>query len=362
MRILTGIDLPFSPSCGSMILCDDLYSNIPATDEVKFLALQSKEGKKWSKIKNVHLLKTKKETDEKKFDKYVLNLSSEINKHVKIFKPDIIHIQHLSFGMARAFSKIKLPKIAICHGTAVLSAINNKFHKKNITKILDSSQVVIFPTKNMLNDCKKIYKFSQKTKIIPWGIPDELFSFKQNRKYPIKNSLNLLYAGRLTENKGVDTIINALKLIDNRVQLTIIGNGDTLNKLKQITKKNKLDKKINFINFQKRKKLWEYFKKFNIIITPTKKIEAFCLTAIEAQAHGLPVIYSSTGGMKSAIGKSGIMFKAGDYNDLANKINYLISNNNLLSYYSNQSIINAKKYKISKTQKMFWDISRDILT
>ncbi len=197
--------------------------------------------------------------------------------------------------------------------------------------------------------------------IIPWGIPDELCKQAKPKKRWAKKEYNILYAGRLSKNKGVDIIINALTLLDKRVKLTIIGSGDQLENLKKITIDNSLKNRVKFIPFQTRKRLWEYFKNFDTLVVSTKIIEAFCLTAVEAQAHGLPVIYSDIGGTKDVIGKSGIIFKAGSHIDLAAKINSLLFNFEALNNYSKLAIKNVKKYKISKTKKLFYDISAEII-
>ena len=308
MKILTGIDLPFAPSCGSFTLCDGLYSNLHKKNKVRFLALNSSTGRKWSNIKDVHILKIKKEIDLKKFDGYVDKIYKEVEKHLREFSPDIIHIQHLSFGMAAALSKINLPKIAICHGTGVEFAIKSNFHKNNVKKIINSANKIIFPTASMYEDYKRIFNVSRKKIIIPWGIPDKLCKCARPKKVWSKKEFNILYAGRLSANKGVDIIINALTMLDKRVKLTIIGSGDQLENLKKLTRDNNLKNRVKFIPFQERKKLWEYFKNFDTLIVSTKIIEAFCLTAVEAQAYGLPVIYSDIGGTKDVIGKSGIIF------------------------------------------------------
>jgi len=362
MRILTGIDLPFAPSSGSFTLCDGLYSDLLKNDKVRFLALNSEIGKKWSKIKDVHILNIKKETDQEKFSGYVSAISKEIKKHISEFNPDIIHIQHLSFGMAVALSETKLPKIAICHGTGVEFAINSDFHQNNVRKVIHSANKVIFPTKSMYDDYKRVFNVSKKKMIVPWGIPDELCNQAILKNNWGKEKYHILYAGRLSENKGVDLIIKSLTLLDKRVVLTVIGSGDQLEKLKRLAKELNLMNRVKFIPFQKRDKLWKYFKNFDTLIVSTKIIEAFCLTAVEAQAYGLPVIYSNIGGTKDVIGRSGIMFQGGNYKDLADKINELMFNFSLLDKYSEFSIENAKKYKISKTKNFFWDISNKIIT
>jgi hypothetical protein len=72
-------------------------------------------------------------------------LHIEILKHVDEFRPDIIHIQHLSFGMALACNKLKnIPKIAICHGTEALFELDSTFHLSLLKSVVESVNRLVF--------------------------------------------------------------------------------------------------------------------------------------------------------------------------------------------------------------------------
>mgnify|MGYP001558791118 CR=1 FL=1 len=359
MKILTGIDLPFSPNCGSMILANDLYSNLPKGISVRFLALAPSTPNDWTDIKDVQLLRIKKEINPEKYPTYVNSLSKEIEKHVSEFRPDVIHVQHLSFGMALALSNIPLPKIAICHGTDIQFALQSNFHKQNIVEIYNKSQKIIFPTKRIFNEFVELTVFKKKSVIIPWGIPDEICIRPICRPDSVRRKI--LYAGRLDANKNVDTIINSMRFIDPTIHLTVIGDGDQKDFLINLVKKYNLESRITFLDFLPRKILWKKLTDFDAIVVSTKKIEAFCLVAVEAQAHGLPVIYSKTNGLIEVVGKSGISFKVQDSEELAKIVNRLLFNEKLIKKYSLLGKRNAKRYKISKTRKLFLKVSRELL-
>lgn len=364
MRILTGIDLFFEPSCGSMILCNDVYSNFPENTKVKFIALQGSEvNRNWSKIKDVTLYKVKKITDEKLYHKYVDELYLKIKNELDEFLPDLIHIQHLTFGMALAFSKIneKIPKIAICHGTDVLYSINNDFHRRNVIQVCKASKYVIFPSNEMYNDFKRIIgiDLGSKAKIISWGIP--CVEEKNEQKINLDGKINLLYAGRITEDKGVDIIINAMKSLSERFCLTIIGSGTYEENIKKEVKNNKLSKRINFLPFLSRDELWKKFKEYHLLIVSTQEIESFCLVAIEAQGHGLPVVYSNTSGLKEIIGDSGVSFIPKNPIDLGIKIEEIFRSN-LFRKLTTKSKENAKKFAVSKTIMNFYFLSKKVVS
>lgn len=360
MRILTGIDLPFSPSCGSLILANDLYSSV-SDHKVRFLALLPYSPQGWSGLEDLSLLAIKKEKDENIFFSYVASLHKEILKHVDEFKPDIIHIQHLSFGMALAFAKLdNVPKVAICHGTGVLFARNSRFHLDILKEVVSRTERIIFPSTGMYKDLKKIIE-PKKAEIVPWGLPDAMMrsfkiSQKQNRK-----GLNILYAGRLTKNKQLDLVIRAIYLLEETVSLTIIGEGEELENLMQLVNHLGLKRRIKFISFMSREDLWRSFKDFDVLVVCSQNIEAFCLVAIEAQAHGLPVIYARTGGLVDILGNTGLEFDANSYQDLADKINQVFMNKEVLHDLSNRGLRNARKYVISKTRERVLTISAEVI-
>lgn len=358
MKILTGIDLPFIPNCGSMILANDLYSSLPNDVEARFLALFPSVPKDWSSIKDVQLLKVKKETDPNKYVPYVAELKEKIEEQIKEYKPDIIHIQHLSFGLALAFSNIDLPKLAVCHGTDIQFALQSEFHKRNVIDIYNRSQKIIFPTQRIFDEFTELTVYKDKSVIVPWGVPDDI-CLRPSNVIPL--SRRILYAGRLDENKNVDTIVKAMRYVEPSISLTIIGEGDQKDKLVALTKDYKLESRISFVDFLPRQELWKKFGEFDAIVVSTKKIEAFCLTAVEAQAYGLPAIYSRTNGLLEVVGDSGISFEAQNEKGLAKDINKLVLNEDILKKYSILGKENSQRFKISKTRNMFIDISRKLI-
>lgn len=364
MKILTGIDLPFNPSCGSMILCDDLYYTEKSNYQIKFLALNSNNLYSWSKLRDVCLIGIEKIYDPDDYHNYVLNLRDFAEGQVRKFKPDIIHIQHLGFGMALALADIEnIPKIAICHGTDVLFSLKNEFHKNNLLKILNSVQCVISPTQKMLTQLLSIIPPGgvKNYEIVPWGISDLVIENAQPRTW-FQSGKYLLYAGRLADEKNIHVLFKAITLLDENINLTVVGDGDEKDRLKRIVDVENLHQRIYFEDFLPREELWKRFKNFDAIVIPTKEVEAFCLIAIEAQSYGLPIIHSNTGGLEEVIGDTGIIFDNEDPGDLARKIQLLFSDTAMMNKLSRKGLQNVEKYKISNTQKRFFEISQKIIS
>ena len=364
MRILTGIDIHFNPFGGSPLICDDWYSLLEKDHEVLFLTMQPFSKKRWWKMKNVHFLSTGKTKDVDKYPKYIKELTKEINVIVADFNPDIIHMQHINFGLSRVFAdlQIEVPKIGICHGTDTQVASSNAYFKSNLKHIADNIDYLVFPAENMAKDFFKIYKNKKDYSIIHHGLPKELFT--RHKAKNISHELKLLYAGRLNHYKGADIAVKAMTVIDQSVHLDIIGDEDEKNyvqKIKKIIKKHNLHDRVRLSKSISRHELWKKFSDYDAILIPSRSLEAFSLTAIEAQARGLPVIYGNGGGIVNVVGDSGIIIKDNKPKTLAKIIKKIKEDPRVLDKIRKKGYKNSRKYKIDKQIKKLINISSKII-
>lgn len=142
------------------------------------------------------------------------------------------------------------------------------------------------------------------------------------------STVNLLYVGRLRKHKGVDILIEALEILENKNwRLSIIGDGAEIKNLKRLVRKKGLLKEITFYGFQK--SVEKFYEGHDILIVPSLN-EEFGLVIIEAMQFGVAVIGSDKGGIPEIIenGKDGLLFKSGNVKSLSAAIEYLINNPN----------------------------------
>lgn len=144
---------------------------------------------------------------------------------------------------------------------------------------------------------------------------------------PMDNKMKLCIVGGISEAKNQIDLINAVQLLPNNdFTLDIIGEGTPqyVGRLEIMIKNKGLEKKINFVGH--RAMIGELLADYNIGII-TSKNEAFGRVTIEYMLAGVPVIASNAGANKELIdnGNTGIFYELGDAQDLANKIEELIS-------------------------------------
>ena len=135
------------------------------------------------------------------------------------------------------------------------------------------------------------------------------------------NSKFILYAGMLSDSKGVEELINSYlnsNLVD--VNLKIIGSGP-----KEGYLKNKYNyQKIEFLGQIDNKTTLNYILNSRCIVTATKMYEGQPRLLTEASYLGVPAIFPNFGGMGEFFPKNyELVFDQFDYEDLTKKINLL---------------------------------------
>ncbi|MFC9683281.1 glycosyltransferase family 4 protein [Streptomyces sp. NPDC056948] len=348
LRITTGIDLPLKPSCGSMIFCSDLYRQMAGRAHTTFLALPPADPAWQHGFAATLFASAAKAPYGPGFERYVEELTSEVQQHLAAHPADVVHAQHLGFGLALAFVRAaQVPVIAIAHGTDVIAATDSPQARAVLTEIVDGATTVVAPNQSLARRINHLTdnQYTDKITLVPWGIP--LAAAHRPPRPPSGHRLRLLHAGRLDANKHTITAIEALALTADRHELTVIGSGPELATLQDRARELGVTDQVTFIPFQPREQLWRSFGDFDAFVFTTAGLEAFGLVAVEAQAHGLPVLYAEIAGMASTLGSAALRFPVGDAEQLARTIDRLADNPSLRRRLSNTGPANAARYDIA---------------
>jgi len=139
-----------------------------------------------------------------------------------------------------------------------------------------------------------------------------------------------LYVGRLSEEKGIRTLITAFSKIPEK-RLVIIGDGPMLKEVQSMIKKKQITN-ISLLGRKNHTTVINYMKKCRFLVFPSECYEGLPLAVLESYSCQLPVIASRLGSMAEIIqdGETGLLFSPGDSNDLINKINYLWNQKDML--------------------------------
>lgn len=164
-------------------------------------------------------------------------------------------------------------------------------------------------------------------------------------------NLNLLYAGRIYPEKGIDTVIEAMiKLVKGNgkrdIKLSLAGSGSVEyeNHLHQLVNQAGLTGNVLFLGWVPPAEMPELLRKFDVLLLPSIWPEPFSRAVLEGMISGLVVVGTRTGGTPEIIvdGENGLMFMPNDPGDLAKKIAHLIDDpesRNQMGFAGRQTIL-----------------------
>jgi glycosyltransferase involved in cell wall biosynthesis len=132
-----------------------------------------------------------------------------------------------------------------------------------------------------------------------------------------------MFAGRLSEEKGIGTLLSAWNLIHGTIPLKVVGDGP----LKEEVMRRDAGGSIQYLGTQRRETVLELMHEAAFLVVPSICYENFPLTIVEAFSCGLPVIGSNLGALGEIIKdqRTGLHFRPGDAEDLATKVVWAVA-------------------------------------
>jgi FkbM family methyltransferase len=165
-------------------------------------------------------------------------------------------------------------------------------------------------------------------KFIAGGLPAERVFVKPNFVYPdpgprCGTGEYAVFAGRLSPEKRVSTLLSAWERLGNRFPLLVLGDGPERERLQSQAAQSGLSS-VSFLGHLTRQETWATIGKARCLIMPSECYETFNLTIAEAFACSTPVICSRLGAMQEIVedGRTGLHFTPGDPDDLAAKVEW----------------------------------------
>ena len=265
----------------------------------------------------------------------------KLSRIIKKYKINIIHARSRAPAWSAYFAakKMGIPFVATFHGTY---SIQNNLKKKYNSIMVKADKVIAissFINKHILSN----YKVDQeKIVTVHRGINIEEFDYLKvsnerliafSKKFNIpEDSFVILLPGRITRWKGHILLIEAISKLQ-RSDIICLFVGDLQGRNKYFAELNKtIDKfklKNNFRIISNQSDMSVIYKLSNVVVSASLEPEAFGRVVAEAQAMGRPTVAVNHGGGPEIIidGETGWLFKPGDANDLAEKINKALNLN-----------------------------------
>src|SRR5262249_2273262 len=166
-------------------------------------------------------------------------------------------------------------------------------------------------------------------KLITGGVPDHRIVVKPNFVFPDPGPGKgtgdyALFVGRLSAEKGVETLLQAWEGLTGRVTLKIVGDGPMKELVQEAASR---DSRIQWLGSQPSESVYALMGEALFLVLPSRCYENFPRVVVEAFAKGTPVLASKLGAMAEIIddGRTGLHFEPGDPIDLVAKIGQLLA-------------------------------------
>ncbi len=143
---------------------------------------------------------------------------------------------------------------------------------------------------------------------------------------PNRRDGSIVYMGRLSEEKGVWTLLEAFRR-QPEMRLIVMGDGPLAEPMRSYIREQGM-RNVRMAGFVTGEAKWEMLRLAAACVVPSVCYECFPLSALESFAVGTPVIASRLGSLQHVVKdrENGYLFDPGDAADLGDKIARLLSN------------------------------------
>ena len=270
---------------------------------------------------------------------------------VKEIKPDVAHVQYMAPGaipiiLLRILGIKKI--IATAHTAADIypSLRLLRFIQRHLltafTCITERAERSFFGTSQLYSPTTILARKGNHFTIYN-NLPDYIQIATTPKQF--QQPMTIGVVSRLERIKGMDLVVPAFYLVHKKytdTRLLVVGDGSLRPQMELQVQESGLTNVAEFVGRQPQEVLQNYYDKIDILLIPSRS-EGFGLTAIEGMARGCVIVAADVGGLPEVIrnGETGLLHKPEQSEDIANTINILIQNGNLMKSISMNSIRNA---------------------
>ena len=313
---------------------------------------------------------------------YSFEAKKSISALIEKEKPDIVHInlvhRHITLSIIRAIKKYNIPIVYTVHdlncvcpnhemlvnGKVCELCLKGKYRNcikqkcvkgSTVKSALGAIEAINYKRMKIYDDIDLYItpSYFYKKKLEESGIiHPEIVHIKNflplDTKFKNDNEDKnyLLYFGRISEEKGIITLLKAMEKLQSNTPLYILGTGALEEQVKEYIKAHNLEEKVKMFGFKSGDELKKFVAQAKCIILPSEWYENGPYAIMEAMSQGKPVIVSRFGGLPEIVEdqKTGFICNPFDSEDLKNCIEK-VCNLTADEYkaMSNTAVLNAKR-------------------
>ncbi|HET7584639.1 MAG TPA: glycosyltransferase [Gemmatimonadaceae bacterium] len=239
------------------------------------------------------------------------------------WRPELLHAHWWFPGgvVARWASRLSgTPLVTTVHGTDVRLARSSRAARALLRPVLGRSRAVTAVSSWLASELHGIAPEST-PHVSP--MPVDTLAFTPE---PVVPRQRLLYVGRLTRQKGVRTLVQALAIARPALELDVIGAGPEEAPLRALAEELGVGPRVRWHRPMPQPELAAWYRGAAAVVIPSVD-EGLGLVAAEALLCGAPVVASRSGGLPDVVrdGETGLLVPPGDAQALAAAITALLA-------------------------------------
>jgi glycogen(starch) synthase len=258
------------------------------------------------------------------------------------WRPDVVHAHDWLVAQTAVTltQTTGAPLVATLHATEagrhhgwLPAPLNRAIHSVERWLSDHAAQVITCST-TIQDEVTRLFELPpERVHVIPNGIDATRWTASARAKTAARKRFGgdgplLVYAGRLVHEKGVQTLLRALRPLREShpgLRLAVAGTGVHEPKLHELARRLRVARAVDWLGFVSEPELPALLGAADAVVVPSL-YEPFGIVALEAAAAGAPLAVAETGGLAdlAAAGVAAASFPAGDADALASAVGKLL--------------------------------------
>lgn len=280
-------------------------------------------------------------------------LARRLAQIIPVIRPDVLHAHSPclnAIAALRAGKKFGIPVVyevrafwedaAVDHGTSKEFGLRYRLTRGLETHALRRVNAVTTICEGLRKDIVQRGIPADKVTVIPNAVDIDKFATGGTADHALKNTLGLQgkrligFIGSFYAYEGLDMLLRALPLMLSGapdLRILMVGGGPQDANLRQLAKELNIEDKVVFAGRVPHEQVQQYYDLLDVLVYPRLSMRLTDLVTplkpLEAMAQGRLLAASDVGGHLELIrdGETGVLFKAGDPQSLADKVGELLN-------------------------------------